>query len=131
MNDYNWEFLKKSMYGKQNSFSPNGMITQLYLWSRILLDNEMEQFTGNCESTIVKKGTYKNIIWRLKKQVLFHEKKSFETDLFFDWDNLDRSGIAENQMSINELSMEKICQYERRVVPVQIGVKLGYVCKGL
>ena len=64
----------------------------------------------------------------MQKNKFFSRKKSFEPDLFFDWDNLDRSGIAENQMSINELSMEKICQPEfGRVVPVKIGVKLGYV----
>ena len=82
----------------------------------------MEHFTGNCESTIVKKGTYKNIIWRVKNK-FFQAKKSFETDLFFDWDKLDRSGIAENQMSINELSIEKICQAEfEKAVPVKIGI---------
>ena len=66
----------------------------------------------------------------VQKNKFFSRKKSFEPDLFFDWDNLDRSGIAENQMSINELSIEKICQPEfEKAVPVKIGIKLGYVLK--
>ena len=52
-----------------------------------------------------------------------HSKEFTNTDLFFDWETIDKSSINTKQMVIKDEELEKICHPER-TNDVLIGLQL-------
>ena len=55
---YSAIFIFSIYFGKNQN--PHGMMTQLHFWSRILSDEEMHAFTGNCYFILNRTGK----VWR-------------------------------------------------------------------
>ena len=45
-----------SIYDRSKYMNPHGKITQLYIWARLLSDQEMIDFTSNCNFMVNKSG---------------------------------------------------------------------------
>ena len=51
-----------SIYDRSKYMNPHGKITQLYIWARLLSDQEMIDFTSNCNFIVNKSGEKSYIV---------------------------------------------------------------------
>ena len=47
-----------SIYGENTLYNPNGKLTQMNFWARLLTISEMQRYTHNCGREVNKTGTH-------------------------------------------------------------------------
>ena len=103
-------------------YLPNGLLTQLFIWSRPLPINKMLQITSNCSNEIDRRGNPTTNGNRTKNQNPFIFQ---HLGIVLNWDEIAIEDINAQTMILHLERMESVCLGDNSSVSVLIGMNLG------